>query len=178
MNHFWNRLAIVPQRVHGSAALKGMGIALTFAAVTLAWVPFRAQTLTDAGRMLATLAPVDGAWASFAHFMAAQLHRPFDVNAWFQARELWPSPMPPDFLATYKPVGLFIALVAICTFVFPNTQQIFAKFDPVLGVAREQLAHSASVEVLDWRIALLIAGMFVYSVLHLTRVSPFLYFQF
>ena len=35
-----------------------------------------------------------------------------------------------------------------------------------------------NLERLDWKIAVVISGIAIFSALHLTRVSPFLYFQF
>ena len=86
--------------------------------------------------------------------------------------------LPPDFLATYRPAGLLLAGIGIATFLLPNSNQIFAKFDPVLGLSGTQLQHRASLSRLDWKVALVLSGMFVFSVLQLSRVSPFLYYQF
>jgi alginate O-acetyltransferase complex protein AlgI len=172
INHAWNQLAL--RRLNAKLA-----VTLTFLAVTLAWVPFRAESLHDAARMLAMLSPFSAdAWLSFRGFLAAQLTQPLNVGAWFRPRELWPAPLPPDFLATYKPAGLLLGMVAACTFLLPNTQQIFARFEPVLGVAPRELLHRASLLMLDWKVAGVISAIFVLSVLHLTKVSPFLYFQF
>jgi D-alanyl-lipoteichoic acid acyltransferase DltB (MBOAT superfamily) len=177
INHAWNRLA--GGAVRSSALTRGAAVVLTFLAVTLAWVPFRAGSLHEAGRMLALLDPFSfDAWISFRTFLHAQLNQPFNVSGWFRPRELWPAYLPPDFLAAYKPAGLFLGLVAACSFLLPNTQQLFARFEPVLGVASEALRHRASLLRLDWKIAGVVSALFVFSVLHLTKVSPFLYFQF
>ena len=101
-----------------------------------------------------------------------------DIALWFKARELWPQVLPPEFLAGQKPVGLLLGGLAAATFVLPNTSQIFGRFEPGLGLSQVQLEHRYSLSRLDWKAALLVSGLFVYSVLHLSRVSPFLYFQF
>ena len=81
-------------------------------------------------------------------------------------------------MAGQKPVGLLLFGVAVATALLPNTNQIFGRFDPVLGLSEAQLAHRAALKRLDWKVAFALSGLFVFSVLQLSRVSPFLYFQF
>jgi alginate O-acetyltransferase complex protein AlgI len=182
LNHAWKQMRISGAAACQTAAAHRLGILMTFLAVTLAWVPFRAPNLGDAGVMLGTLFPfgpdAPPVWASIREFLHAQLSKPLDVSTWAKPREFWPAELPHNFLATYKPAGFLLASVAAATFLLPNTQQIFARFDPVLGLSPEQLKHPRSLERLDWKVAFVIAGMFIFSALYLTRVSPFLYFQF
>jgi hypothetical protein len=42
----------------------------------------------------------------------------------------------------------------------------------------EERTWSGAVAALDWRLAFMVAGMFLLSVLRLSHVSPFLYYQF
>jgi alginate O-acetyltransferase complex protein AlgI len=185
LNHAWHQIPASRWRLFTSVPAAWVFMALTFLAVSLAWVPFRADTLADAGRMLATLFPtgadLGGAWKSLKHFLVAQtavLRDVSDFGQWFKARELWPAALPPDFIAGQKPVGLLLFGVAAATVLLPNTNQVFGRFDPVLGLSKSQLAHRAALARLDWKAALAISGLFVFSVLQLSRVSPFLYFQF
>ena len=185
INHAWNQLRLSRWRVFGSLSARAAFVALTFLAVTLAWVPFRADTLANAGQMLATLFPTGTGLQeirkSVGHFLAAQtavFRDPADFGLWFKARELWPKVLPPDFIAGQRPVGLLLAGVAIATALLPNTNQIFGRFQPVLGLTEAQLVHRATLTELDWKVALAVSGLFVFSVLQLSRVSPFLYFQF
>jgi D-alanyl-lipoteichoic acid acyltransferase DltB (MBOAT superfamily) len=182
LNHAWKQMRISGSKAFQTTTARRLGILMTFLAVTLAWVPFRAADIGDAGVMLATLFPfgpdAPSAWASLRECLHAQLSKPLDVSTWGKARELWPAELPRNFLATYKPVGLLLAAVAAATFLLPNTQQIFARFDPVLGLSPDQLQHPRSLVRLDWKIAVVISGIAIFSALHLTRVSPFLYFQF
>ena len=48
----------------------------------------------------------------------------------------------------------------------------------MIGLTAAQLAHRASLARLGWKVAFAVSGLFVFSVLQLSRVSPFLYFQF
>jgi hypothetical protein len=100
------------------------------------------------------------------------------LTEWFRPRELWPPLLPPDYLATAtRPMGLLLLCVGIATFTVPNTYQIFGRFQPALGLPEETLGRGALTR-LDWRVAFVVAGMFVLSVLRLSHVSPFLYYQF
>jgi alginate O-acetyltransferase complex protein AlgI len=185
INHAWNQTPLSRWRVFTGWPAHAFFIALTFVLVTLAWVPFRAETLTEAGHMLATLFPIGAEIKSITkslmHFFVAQtmvLRDIGDFKDWFKARELWPTVLSQDFIAGQKPVGALLFAVAVATALLPNTNQIFSRFQPVLGLSETQLAHRASLTRLDWKVALVISGMFVFSVLQLSRVSPFLYFQF
>jgi hypothetical protein len=55
--------------------------------------------------------------------------------------------------------------------------QIFGRFKPALGLPEETVG-SGILRRLDWRVAVIVAGMFLLSVLRLSHVSPFLYYQF
>jgi alginate O-acetyltransferase complex protein AlgI len=185
VNHAWTRLRVSRLPLVHTAAVKVLFMLMTFLAVTLAWVPFRADNLTMARRMLETLFPwqagLRGSWQSVTHMVDVQvgsLRGAFDLMTWFKSRELWPSVLPPDFLATYRPSMLLLFGIMLATFLLPNTHQIFARFNPVMGLPDARLHHRFSLRCLDWKVALVISGMFVFSVLQLSRVSPFLYFQF
>jgi alginate O-acetyltransferase complex protein AlgI len=152
VNHAWRNVPISKWRLMNSAAARVLFIALTFLAVTLAWVPFRADTIGQAGRLMSELFPLGvggpSAWASFHPF------------------------------APHRPAVLLLFVVALATFLLPNTNQIFARFDPVINLSVADLRHRVSLAALEWRAALALSGIFVLSLLHLLRVSPFLYFQF
>jgi D-alanyl-lipoteichoic acid acyltransferase DltB (MBOAT superfamily) len=152
INHAWNSLRISSWAFLRSGPARAVFVMLTFFAVTLAWVPFRAENIGDAGRILAAMFPLGqespSAWASFHPF------------------------------ARLRPAIYLLLGVGVATFLLPNTYQIFARFNPVLNLSETQLYHRAALRRLDWKAALVLSGMFVFSVLQLSRVSPFLYFQF
>lgn len=188
VNHGWTRLRVSTWRIFDSPPARLVSIAVTFLAVTLAWVPFRAENLGEAWQMLAALFPIgDGdppVADSFVRLWQTQLLGLGDlvvlpdVSTWFPPSEKWPPVLPPDFVAGYQPVGLLIVAVALATFLLPNSNQIFGRFDPVLGLSDEERQHPLALRRLDWKVALVLSGMFIASILQLSRVSPFLYFQF
>lgn len=184
-NHAWRHWSISNARIFSTAPLRGIFTLLTFIAVTLAWVPFRAENIAQAGRMMDALFGGDGGAvaviASFRQFWVHQFADPklaWDVLAWFKPRELWPGTLPENFLATYRPVGFFLLGLLVFTLRAPNTSQLFGRFSPVLNVTDAQLRHPDVIKSLDWKAAFVLSAMFVFSVLQLSRVSPFLYFQF
>jgi alginate O-acetyltransferase complex protein AlgI len=185
LNHAWSQFRISRHPWFSGLPTRVLAILVTFVAVTLAWIPFRSQTFGEAQRMLESVFSAGPGLAALQHsydaFFVAQfgsLGRLLDLASWIKPKELWPAVLPPDFLATSRPVGLWLAVVAAATFLLPNAYQMFARFDPALGLARFQTTLFGALRRLDWATAFVFAGMFVISVLHLGRVTPFLYFQF
>jgi len=182
VNHAWNALPLSRLPVLQGAKARRIAILVTFVAVTLAWVPFRADTLSDAKTMLAYLLPTTvDSFDSIRLFLKVQFwdFKGFVmVTQWFRPRELWPPVLPPDYLATgVRPLGPFLLWVGIATFTMPNTYQIFGRFQPALGLP-EAAMKSSVLTRLDRPIAVIVAAMFLLSVLRLSHVSPFLYYQF
>jgi len=183
-NHAWRALGGRRVRTIDGSWSRKLAVAITFLAVTLAWVPFRAATLSDAVTMLGYLWPSAtdpqglGSWWALLQSLFRDLQSIVKVSQWFRPREMWPSGLAPDYLATttWSP-GLFILGVALATFTLPNTCQIFARFQPALGLPQDVL-KSRGVAALNWRVAFAIATMFVASVLGMSQVSQFLYHQF
>jgi D-alanyl-lipoteichoic acid acyltransferase DltB (MBOAT superfamily) len=184
VNHAWRALAVSRSIALKRPAAGTIATLITFLAVTLAWVPFRADTLADAGTMFTHLWPTTAdpqglsSFWGFLHGQFLDLRYVLQLTEWFRPREFWPSVLPPDYLATAtRPMGLLLLCVGIGTFTLPNTYQIFGRFQPALHLP-EETAGSGVLTQLDWRVAFVIAGMFVLSVLRLSHVSPFLYYQF
>lgn len=184
LNHAWRKLPFTHHRLYQTLPVRVIGITLTFLLVTLAWVPFRAETIGDARNMLGFLFPTTGGpmgFESLLNFWHTQIiHLRTDVTFmdWFKPREMWPKSLSPDYLSTMtKPAGIILLLSIAAIFILPNTSQLFGEFKPALG--RE--AHTTSrgiIQRLDGKIAFLLAFLFVLSVLRLAHISPFLYFQF
>ena len=185
VTHLVNQTFIGRLPLLKSPWVRALGIGLTFLLVTLTWVPFRATSLGEASRMMGFLFPHDFSplvfIKNFGVFLVHQFGNPLvllDPTNWAPARELWPQPLPADFLAKARPVGFWLAMVAAATFWLPNTMQIFECFSPALGLQGFPKASRFMLKYLGRKTAIAIALLFVISVLHLSRVSPFLDFQF
>jgi alginate O-acetyltransferase complex protein AlgI len=184
VNHGWRALPLSRCLALKTRLAEGVAVFVTFTAVTLAWILFRSETLADANTMFASLWPMTGdpsGWPSFWGLWRGQftdLRYVLALTEWFRPRELWPAVLPPEYLATAtRPMGLFLLCVGIATFAAPNTYQIFGRFKPALGLPDETVG-SGILRRLDWRVAAIVAGMFLLSILRLSHVSPFLYYQF
>jgi len=170
VNHAWRALPLSRSFALKTALAQAIAVLVTFTAVTLAWVLFRSETLADAKTMFAFLWLIRGQFTDLKSALA--------LTEWFKPRELWPPVLPPDYLAgSARPAGLFLLCVALATFSVPNTYQIFGRFKPALWLP-EETEGSGILRALDWRVAIIVAGMFLLCVLRLSHVSPFLYYQF
>jgi D-alanyl-lipoteichoic acid acyltransferase DltB (MBOAT superfamily) len=197
LNHGWRSLRGNP--AGGPAWLlaceRAAGAAATFIAVFALWVVFRAADVSTAGRILAGMAGLNGfalpatwtvalatlaeriAAAGYAHWIpTALLQRDFVAVT---------SGLPPTALQTLS-AGVFfsgpqllwtVALLG-AVWLLPNTRQVLERSCAFLVDART----AASPAPFTWRVsmswALLSAGLLVASLLSMSRVSEFLYFQF
>ncbi|RDI48129.1 MBOAT family O-acyltransferase [Aquicella lusitana] len=182
LNHAWRQLPFTRHRFYHSAPVRMIAIVFTFLLVTLAWIPFRAETIGEARIMLAHLFPFNGGplgLESFTHFWKAQFTHRGSFENWFKPHELWPAVLSPDYLSTVaRPVGILLAVNLLVIFLMPNTSQIFGNFRPVLGTEAHRHTLRGALQRLDARAAFVLAFLFVLSVLGLSHISPFLYFQF
>lgn len=158
-NHAW----IACRRHLGLAAGRfgllgrGVAIALTFAATVLGWVLFRATSFAAALRMLAGMAGLNGGASSdtlFGVAYGAALYQGIDETA-------------------------SLGLLALVTFLAPNTQQIMARFRPALPNA---LTEGAAGPALSWAArpawAFVMVAALLIALSRMSGVSPFLYYQF
>jgi D-alanyl-lipoteichoic acid acyltransferase DltB (MBOAT superfamily) len=165
VNHAWRALT---GRREGARnwATRGASVALTFAAVAVAWVPFRA-TSWDGTRALwkgmaglngialpPSLAPVLGHLSSHVEFEGAL----------------------PGLGLQLQDVGIYLGLGLLVAFVLPNSQQWFARYAPAWdGVDTVKASY---LWCPDWKAGAIVGALFALAVLSFTQNSPFLYFQF
>jgi len=170
LNHGFNALRgrwLPPPRVPGALA-RFAGWAVTFAAVVVGWVFFRAKDVPTALHLLAGMSGRHGAelpaplaaMKPFAHLMGAIGVRFTDISgSHFVAMAAW------------------VASLGAIALALPNTQQIMWRFAPALDAAvpdhPDQPAWRPS---LLWSVA---GGAAAFTgILAITRVSEFLYWQF
>jgi D-alanyl-lipoteichoic acid acyltransferase DltB (MBOAT superfamily) len=161
VNHAWR--AVAPVALREARWWRPLAWALTFLAVVVAWVPFRAADLETAGRVLAGMAGINGI------VVPAALARILP-----QAEALGVS-MIAGGGSAFVAAWLWIAALLVAALAFPNTQEIMGRVRPALG-------HDGRTGGLVWRPsrrwAMATATVAALGLLSLAQVSEFLYFQF
>jgi alginate O-acetyltransferase complex protein AlgI len=167
VNHLWVALAAQSRRMasfRSSLPGRTFGFGLTFFAVVIAWVFFRAPTLNAGLTMLSAMAGRDGAalptaitWhlQSLAPVLTALGIRAGGGGSQFVSACLW------------------IGALLVIAFLAPNTREILARAHPSLeGLSPRQGWIGPPV----WAMAAGIAAFLGF--LSVTRTSAFLYWQF
>jgi D-alanyl-lipoteichoic acid acyltransferase DltB (MBOAT superfamily) len=166
VNHGWQALAskLRLPRLPGGQLLAGL---LTFTAVVVAWVPFRANSLDTAVMMLRAMGGSNGV----------------SLSGFFERHFPWLADYGASFHGVAPVTGLFPLELAIwlslglaVVWILPNAQQWLSD----QGVGGDRTI--ASPEWIRWRpscqMAVLMGAALGISVLGITRASRFLYFQF
>src|SRR5262245_41313080 len=166
----------------GGAIGRFVGRTLTYLAVVVAWIFFRASTPQAAFSMAASMAGVNGVSLPSELAVAVQdgLRDIFGAVVSFQG--LTPHVELPAGLfgaPSVFPVALCVVLL-IAVNMLPNTQQIMRMFRPVLHDSSERV--TGLVRVLVWRLTPLrvaaLAALGMYGMTQLETVQPFIYFRF
>jgi alginate O-acetyltransferase complex protein AlgI len=182
LNHAWLAVAARSPALtdfRNSRSGAAFGLIVTFLAIVAAWVFFRSPSFSGAFNLLAGMAGLHGvAIPSGLAFAVAPLRGLLDVVG-----VRFADASGTILLTTY---GWVTALLAI-VFLFPNSQQILARFDPVLEASARSAKGGIRVAPdrrmwWEWRPSALWAfaigvGAFI-AIISITRVSEFLYWQF
>jgi D-alanyl-lipoteichoic acid acyltransferase DltB (MBOAT superfamily) len=170
INHAWQKLWVRPIGTWWSRAIAR---AITLLAVMVAWVFFRAESFEGAMHMLQAMAN-----------LPTTLHgRIGPVEGWLGALGIrfQGGHMAAEHLVDLAWLVFWIAFL----WLLPNTQQWMARFQPSINVPEADLLPPAFPRFwqrLQWQPtpawALVTVGLAVISVLSLSRISEFLYFQF
>jgi D-alanyl-lipoteichoic acid acyltransferase DltB (MBOAT superfamily) len=151
LNHAWLGLR---KKLAWPALPKPLAIAVTFLAVLVGWVFFRAHDFASASRMLASMAGLNG----------------FDG---------WPDKVA-RVVASAEPLKLLPALIGV--WLFPNTQEIFARYRPALRVKGAPFPAAGTRRWWQWRptpaFAIATVLLAVATGLQFDKISEFIYFQF
>ena len=174
VNHGWRALRVRLGHDLTRSSWWGNALAcvITFAAVVVGWVVFRADSVATATAMLKGMAGLNGfalpdhwlpKWGALGQWLSA------NGVAFTDARGL-------------VPAGLinWIVILLVVVWVAPNTQQIMARGFPLMALLLPRDMQPA--RWLAWRptvaFALIAAGIALASIVNLHRQSEFLYFQF
>jgi alginate O-acetyltransferase complex protein AlgI len=172
INHAWARIRTSVLGAYPVGAVeRGTAWLLTFVAVVIGWVFFRASDTPSALSILQGMAGANGllipsnwpgAWYLYAGLQklgfTAQLGVPL-------------SQFDPNGVSHYW----IISLLGIA-WLMPNTQQLMARYAPALETVTAAPRRPLWRPNLSWAVVM---GIFAATaMLHLTQVSEFLYFQF
>jgi alginate O-acetyltransferase complex protein AlgI len=169
-NHAWHellrRLGDAPERSTGPGRV--IGTLVTFLAVVVGWVFFRADRLDSASRLLQSMFVFRGMHLSAFY---ASVINDASIARWLQLLVQKPAPEPLLLTA--------LAVLAGIAFFAPNTQEIMGRYywQPHPAVYREGKGGAVQWTP-HWMWAVAVAVVATWALLGLTQVSEFLYFQF
>lgn len=171
VNHFWRtmRKAMGHDLTRHTAFGRGASLLLTFVAVVVGWVFFRAESLNGAIAILSAMMGQNG--IAMPGFLEAVI--PFEVE-WL-TYSTW---LGYDGTAT---VFAWIALLLLIVWMGPNSQQIMRRFRPAFenypGEIRQwRYSVGEWQPTIPWAVA---SGVVIWlAIVHLANPSEFLYFQF
>jgi len=181
INHAWEkfRVRLLPALNAKSPLWRATAWLITFLAVVVGWVFFRAEDFSAALAILEGMSGSNG--VSLPNAIMVRLG---PITEILQSAGITPYlGGGSQFVSTY----LWILLLFPLSIVMPNTQEIMRNFDPALDVNKTNSIHSISpfeklAQKITWQpnlawacIAGLIAAL---GILALTNISEFLYFQF
>lgn len=134
-----------------------VAVTLTFIFVTIAWVFFRAQSLGDAINLLRVVTGIDYKGAS-------PLHISPDLIKCFQIDELW-------YIFKITPIANMTWGPAVCMWIIILISAYLAFISP-------NAAHLADKHKVNVKGAVLLAILFVWSVIKFANVSTYIYLGF
>lgn len=170
INHAW-QFVVSKLKIHTGFGWAIFNRLITFFAVIIAWVFFRAPDTRTAVDILGAMAGMNGISLPQRLEQYADLLQNLPVTLSFNGIQ-WI-----DFGGIDVPILLFAMLIA---WFAPNTQEIFSRYEPCL----EKVTPPESVtgRYIYWSpsrfTGVVFAAIFVLCILNMNRVTEFLYFQF
>lgn len=178
INHAWRSLRGTKADASNSLQLllaRSMAQTLTLLCVVVAWVVFRAESGNGAWSILRSMSGANGiALPSQVMELIPAIPGITSVIE-FNEGGLFANEIIEPMQAILWIMGLSIVVLAL-----PNTQQFMRRYSPVL----ESVSNTPNrlFDALTWKPNTLWGGLIsllaLYTILHLTQVSEFLYFQF
>jgi D-alanyl-lipoteichoic acid acyltransferase DltB (MBOAT superfamily) len=172
INHGWRALFKKKKTKVGSF----FSWTITFLAVVVSWVPFRADSVNGVENILQAMIGLHGLslpkffieLSSFKHWLA-------DYGVVFNG--VFSNEIPVDL----KLGTIWVIILLFLVNVLPNTQQFMRNYKPAFETYKNEVAR-AKYKWMEWRptflFSLFTVFLFVISILLLTRISEFIYFQF
>ena len=178
VNHLWAKIrgAIVSERISQSLAWTMLARVMTLLAVMVAWAFFRAESVGGALNILQAMVGKNG--VSISERYLDSLNKLAGLGDRLASWGVEFSDV--RHMIGPKELLYMLSLLAIC-WLLPNTQQLMMNYRPAL-LGRDQEACVPLLQWAQWRphavIAVVMAGVAIYSLFSMTGVSEFLYFQF
>jgi alginate O-acetyltransferase complex protein AlgI len=172
LNHLWHALRTRAHRKSPSNSWRVASSVLTFVCIIVAWVFFRADTFSTALNLIEGMTGMHGVSLPEGIIAQIEILRPL-------LRSLGVTFVYYDGAKTVSEWVWIFALLAI-VLVAPNTQELTRKFNPVLEI-KSHIDHKIYGAVtwypsVGW--AAIIGAVAFFSIISITRVSEFLYWQF
>lgn len=178
INHLWQRMRLKMGHNTETATLPGrlLGTAVTFLAVVVAWVFFRADSFANAAAVLRGMAGLNGTSVSPA--LAGLLGK---FPSLVQALGIsFDGPFPAEWNVGSIRALMMILIGLTVAWGLPNTQEWLGKYH--VGWEQGQRLAPSPSRIPAWRpvpaVAALAGLTFVICILCMERTSKFLYFQF
>lgn len=170
INHAW-QFAISKLKIHTGLIWTVSSRLITFLAVVIAWVFFRAPDIRTAVDILGAMVGMNGISLPQRLEHYADLFQNLPITPSFNGIQ-WI-----DFGEIGAPVLLTAILIA---WFAPNTQEIFARYEPCLEkvISPESAINRYARWAPSKLTGVVFAAVFVICILNMNQVTEFLYFQF
>jgi D-alanyl-lipoteichoic acid acyltransferase DltB (MBOAT superfamily) len=171
INHVWRALrrALGHDMNRSSWWGRSLSLLITFMAVVVAWVFFRAESFTSAINILKGMSGVNGFYLN-----AEWLSQLGSLGVYLQEVGIVFAPMAMNFNKLWI---ISILLVWFIAWFMPNTQQLLSRYEPAI-----YNGEIKGWKYLQWQPSRIwtvsIAVLATVAILNLTRISEFLYFNF
>ncbi len=164
--------------IKSTVAANSIGRVITFLAVVLAFVPFRAESMDGTSNMLTAM--LGGHGLSLSPLLIGRIG---NAEQWLLEHGVVFHGMFHNHVFGADPrwgIAWVVTLLLAST-LLPNTQQLLRRYRPALETYKNEIPCLRHRWV-EWRPtapwALITFGIFIITILSLTQASEFLYFQF
>jgi len=178
INHAWHAIRrLLGQDIHSSTWWgRGLSQLITFIAVMIAWVFFRAETFNGATALLQGMTGINGfilpqSYLGYLNHIIGLGDYLMSIGWQFTKVEFFEGIEDSSFL-------FFLLLIVLFA---PNTQQLMLRYKPAFEIYRGEIQRCRGSWLQwnpSWAWALGLATISAFGILSLNRVSEFLYFQF
>jgi hypothetical protein len=178
INHAWRRFRQFMGQDLQRSSLYGRGMArlVTFAAVVIGWVFFRAEDCDVAMHMLHSMLGLNG--LSLPEFFSGRIGV---VEGWLLGQGIRFDGLLDSNIVDWDMGLIWLGILLLMSWYAPNTQELMRRFRPAINIYQAEVANSGWAW-LSWKPtpvwALAGSILALWGILSLTQMSEFLYFRF